>query len=91
MYLRTGHLPATLDELVSAGVIERVPVDPFSGKPIRMKVKEQEVIIYSVGSDGRDDGGDPRRDVTFRVGIRPLWEIDGAKGNGEAAGDAPAR
>jgi hypothetical protein len=88
MYLRTGRLPATLDELVSAGLIEQVPVDPFSGKPIRMKVREQEVVVYSVGSDGRDDGGNPRRDVTFRVAVRPLWEIDGAMSKSEAAGDA---
>lgn len=78
MYLQTGRLPATPDELVSAGFLDRVPTDPFSGKPILLKAKDAEIILYSVGSNGRDDGGDTvrGRDVTFRVATRPLWEID---------------
>ena len=78
MYLRSGRLPATLDDLVSAGLLKQIPVDPFSGQPILMKGRDQEVVIYSVGNDGVDNGGDAvqGKDVTFRVGIKPLWEID---------------
>lgn len=80
MYMRTGRLPSTPDELVSSGLLDRVPTDSFSGNPIRLAVKANEVVIYSVGADGRDDGGDHVRDkdITFRVGLKPLWEIDRA-------------
>ena len=90
LYLRTGRFPASLDELVSAGLLQKVPTDPFSGKPVLMKVKESEIVIYSVGPDGRDDGGDTflGKDITFRVGIKPLWEIDMAevKSDADSAG-----
>lgn len=86
--LRSGRLPASLDEVVSAGLLERVPTDPFSGKPIRMMAKADEAVIYSVGQDGRDDGGDcvRGRDITFRVGTKPLWQIDQARVQQEEAG-----
>lgn len=88
VYLRTGRLPGSLDELVTMGLLDRVPTDPFSGKPIRMMAKADDIIIYSVGKDGRDDGGDSirGRDVTFRVGTKPLWEIDQARVQQEDTG-----
>jgi hypothetical protein len=77
LYLRTSQLPKTLDELVSAGLMKEAPIDPFSGRSLLMKVHENEVVIYSVGADGLDNGGDDQRDdITFHVGTKPLWEID---------------
>lgn len=49
-----GALPRTLGELVPA-YIDRVPADPFDGKPIRYNPDKK--IIYSVGTDAKDDGG----------------------------------
>jgi len=34
-----------------------VPIDPYSGKPLRMAIVDGEPVIYSIGKDGRDDGG----------------------------------
>ena len=34
-----------------------VPPDPFDGKPLRYKKREDGVTIYSVGRDSKDDGG----------------------------------
>ncbi len=34
-----------------------VPIDPYSGKPLRMTIIDGEPVIYSIGQDGRDDGG----------------------------------
>lgn len=48
---RTGRCPATL---AAAGFNE---TDPFDGKPMRMVVKGEQVRVYSVGADGKDDGG----------------------------------
>jgi hypothetical protein len=49
-------LPPSLDALVPA-FIDRVPVDPFSGAPIRLKVSESGYAVYSFGSNFKDDGG----------------------------------
>jgi hypothetical protein len=37
--------------------IARVPMDPFSGEPLRLLPQEGGLIIYSVGPNGVDDGG----------------------------------
>ncbi|MHC5542552.1 hypothetical protein ACYOEI_30370, partial [Singulisphaera rosea] len=53
--------------------LEAIPADPFDGKPLRLAVIDGEPVIYSIGRDGRDDGGlvDSRNDsrpgdLTFR-------------------------
>lgn len=77
-YLRTGRLPAHFEELIAAGLIQQIPIDPFTGNPIFLTQKQDELILYSVGLDRRDDGGEHVRgkDRTFRIGVKPLWEID---------------
>jgi hypothetical protein len=69
-----GQLPAQLTELVPKELAS-APVDPFDGKPFRYKRLAQGYMIYSVGADGKDDGGlkkdaskyDAPYDVTFTV------------------------
>jgi hypothetical protein len=39
--------------------------DPFTGLP--MLVDQQKGVIYSVGQDGKDQGGDPLRDVVITI------------------------
>jgi hypothetical protein len=35
-----------------------MPVDPFDGQAMRMKKRpDGSLVIYSVGADGKDDGG----------------------------------
>ncbi len=57
-----GVRPATLDELVPAYLAE-VPADPmaFPPKPIGYRPDASPPVLYSIGSDGVDDGG------TFRL------------------------
>jgi hypothetical protein len=64
--LARGQLPATLAELVPA-LLSAVPVDPFDGKPVRYWRSAKGYVLYSVGFDGRDDGGDEKKDITFIV------------------------
>ena len=52
--LKTGRLPATLDELVP-DYLPSVPLDDFSGKPIRYSAEKK--IGYSLGQDLKDVGG----------------------------------
>ena len=50
-----GRTPASLDALVAEKLLPALPVDPFTGLPLRYHPGNQ--VLYSVGSDHRDDGG----------------------------------
>jgi hypothetical protein len=66
-------LPDTLQELVPE-FCASIPIDPFDGAPVKYKKLENGYVIYSIGADGKDDGGaeyDPKNpagyDLTFKV------------------------
>jgi hypothetical protein len=42
------------------GLPAEATIDPYSGKPFPYKRAEREFKIYSVGKDGRDDGGETK-------------------------------
>ena len=51
----------SLDQLVPA-YLDAVPLDIMTGEPIQYKLKDDGTIaIYSIGRNGTDEGGDPRR------------------------------
>lgn len=54
---REGRLPSTLDELVPE-LLPRVPLDLFTGEPIRYRVEGDTFVLWSVGNDYIDDGGE---------------------------------
>ncbi len=60
-----GALPKSLEELVPA-YLEAVPADPFSEGRLIYRPAFDSYLLYSVGSDGVDDGGlrIPLRDAT---------------------------
>jgi hypothetical protein len=49
-------LPSHLSDLVP-DYLDAVPSDPFDGHPLRLAIKSDRWIIYSVGPDRVDDGG----------------------------------
>ncbi len=52
--------PDTLQELVKAGILARVPMDSFAlNAPLRYQRRGTGYALYSVGPDGKDDGGIP--------------------------------
>ncbi|MBN2579275.1 MAG: hypothetical protein JXB10_09815 [Pirellulales bacterium] len=51
-----GKLPATLDDLVPE-FLPAVPQDPFTGKPLVYRRTPKGYKLYSLGPDGKDDGG----------------------------------
>lgn len=57
-----GSYPDALDELVGERLGE-VPLDPFSGRPLVYRREGEGYLLYSIGANGRDDGGDDERDV----------------------------
>jgi hypothetical protein len=64
-----GQYPQNLEELVGAGYLKKLPMDPYSGKPLvykRTKVavllySKDNFLLYSFGGDFDDDGGVPSK------------------------------
>jgi hypothetical protein len=52
----TGKLPSRLAELVPA-YLPAVPLDPYDKQPLRYRVEGDRFVLYSIGSDGTDNGG----------------------------------
>jgi hypothetical protein len=49
--------------------LPQLPADPFNGQPLRYVMQPDHYLLYSVGQDGVDNGGqtESQRDVVFRV------------------------
>jgi hypothetical protein len=57
--VRHGNLPSSLEALVPE-FLTAVPYDYMSAKPLCYRAgSDGSYVIYSVGEDGKDDGGDP--------------------------------
>jgi hypothetical protein len=58
-HLQHGTYPASLNEMVP-NYLKEVPMDPMDGKPLRYRLRpDGDFLLYSVGEDGEDNGGDP--------------------------------
>jgi len=55
--LTRGQWPESAEALVP-GYLMAVPTDPLTGGPMRLVKKEDRLSAYSLGVDGRDDGGE---------------------------------
>jgi hypothetical protein len=98
--LEQGQLPDSLAELVPGLVHEDFPIDPFdpSGKPFRYTRAGDQFLLYSVGADGQDNGGnatkrtdglyepgtDLRLDVHLGNTTPPISQKDGTRDNRSA-------
>ena len=75
--LRHGAWPGSTAELVSAFLPE-LPLDPFNGQELRYKRLPDGIVIYSVGADGTDEGGQisptPTQQSATDIGVR-LWDV----------------
>ena len=57
--LRHRQLPATLDQL-TPDLLQTVPIDYMDGEPLRYRPNaDGTFLLYSVGENGVDDGGNP--------------------------------
>jgi hypothetical protein len=52
----TNALPDSVEQLAPT-YCKTVLADPFDGKPLRYKTHGASYAVYSIGSDGQDDGG----------------------------------
>jgi len=69
--LARGAFPAALDDLVPE-FLPSIPHDFMNGKPLHYRLlSDGGFLLYSVGDDGRDDGGDASAVSPGKFG---LWE-----------------
>ena len=54
-----GDLPDSLEMLVSDGYLSRLPMDPYSDKPLIYKRTDGDFTLYSLALNFRDNGGKP--------------------------------
>ena len=70
--------PESLDVLVKTGFLDAVPMDPYDGKPVKIKRTADGLIVYSVGPDKIDNEGFINRDNPLApgadLGFR-LWDV----------------
>ena len=53
---RNGRYPESLEALVPS-VLKEVPIDPFTGKALVYRREGEGFIVYSLGTNQKDDGG----------------------------------
>lgn len=53
---REKHWPAAVADLVP-GLLSQEPLDPFTGKPFVFRVDKDSLLVYSLGSNEKDDEG----------------------------------
>ncbi len=71
--LEHGKYPAKLDDLVP-GYLKKIPQDPFTAKgEYKYKSTGDSYILYSIGPDGRDNGGK----LVLRASKRPNMKAKG--------------
>jgi hypothetical protein len=73
-----GRWPEKLDDL-KPDYLRGVLLDPYDNKPLRYKNDGDGVVIWCLGMDRKDDGGDRATLNTYKegtdVGFR-LWDVD---------------
>lgn len=77
--LDRGAFPALLTDLVPE-FMSALPTDPFDGRPMRYAVRDGAPLLWSIGTDGKDDGGrppsDPKRDAWNPPGTKTAADGD---------------
>ncbi|MBI5760662.1 MAG: hypothetical protein HZA46_19260 [Planctomycetales bacterium] len=69
---RHGRWPEALTELCP-DLLPEVPLDRFDGKPLRYRLVDGQPVVYSVGRNRVDDGGQP---PTKRQPGEPGWKAN---------------
>jgi hypothetical protein len=73
--LAEGRFPTDLSQLAPQ-YLPSVPVDPFTGEPMKLKISDDgSVIVYSAGPDLDDDDGG--RDIDYSNQASNGWPGDG--------------
>ena len=77
-----GSYPENLEKLVAAGYLKELPMDPYSDRPLVYKKTDDAFILYSVGQNFKDDGGEYGRNEKGDIkvwadnGDAVFWPVD---------------
>lgn len=77
-----GTYPESLEELVKAGYLKELPMDPYSDKPLVYRKTKDNFTIYSVGWNFKDDGGEVVRTADGKIrqwaegGDTVFWPVE---------------
>ncbi|MHC4310456.1 MAG: hypothetical protein ACYSSN_10955 [Planctomycetota bacterium] len=80
-----GSFPEDLEQLISAGYLKQPPDDVFSVKPLVYRKTDDDFILYSVGPNFTDEGGEYSRDSKGRIknwlhnGDTVFWPVANSK------------
>ncbi|MHC4426854.1 MAG: hypothetical protein ACYSYV_12275 [Planctomycetota bacterium] len=69
-----GFYPENLNGLMTERYVSELPMDPWSDKPLVYKKTNDGFILYSIGLNFKDDGGQVIRDDQGRIRI---WQDEG--------------
>jgi len=75
-----GVYPENLGRLLDASLLSKLPMDPYSDKPLTYKATQDSFTLYSVGENFADDNG--RRQGSswewgdHRTGDRVFWPVE---------------
>ncbi|MHC4518284.1 MAG: hypothetical protein ACYTAS_06835 [Planctomycetota bacterium] len=73
-----GWFPRRLAQLVSAGCLDSVPMDPYSDGPLVYRRTDGDFVLYSLGADFDDDGGvDSKWGQDQGGGDQVFWPVQG--------------
>jgi len=66
--VRSARIAIAIERSRESNATPEIPklIDPYSGEPMRVKRDGVSYTVYSVGPNGRDDGGHDTLDLTFR-------------------------
>jgi competence protein ComGC len=86
--LKHQNWPAGLKDLVADGLLKEIPKDPYDGQPLRWRLTPNGgALVYSVGPDKIDDGGNLSRANPQAKGIDYGFELWSPR---DRAGPPPA-
>jgi hypothetical protein len=87
-----GFWPEKLTDLVPT-MLSAVPIDPYDGQPLRYRRSPDGVLVYSVGPDGEDNGGNVKNSERFwpgfDLGIRLLDVANRGRQRDPTSGPTP--
>jgi hypothetical protein len=83
-----GRWPERLEGLVGKG-LQAIPLDPFDGKPLRYRRVADGVVIYSVSTDGTDNGGNIDRRRFLEPGVDLGYRLFDVSKRGQEAKPEP--
>ncbi|HUP39471.1 MAG TPA: hypothetical protein VM115_05095 [Vicinamibacterales bacterium] len=66
--LRNARIAIAIERARASNTTPAIPnlIDPYSGEPLLIKRDAVSYVVYSVGQNGRDDGGHTTLDITLR-------------------------